>query len=207
MTLRKKLNLKLSKKYYGHFKVIERLGDVAYRLELPSTSKLHLVFHVIVLKKGVGDPKLIVEELPKFDEEGMMFLQSKEALDYRVNTRGRKRRKMWQVLIQWGGVPREEATWEDYEDMVSKFPQFILEGKDVLEGRGNVRPSRKVTPGQASTHSLTCLVDPHGEPSACHGPCHGKPTDQPANSSAMVRLLASPWCRTACTSMLARLVG
>ncbi|XP_042962490.1 uncharacterized protein LOC122296762 [Carya illinoinensis] len=166
----------LSKKDYGPFKVIERLGDVAYRLELPPTSKLHPVFHVTMLKKRVGDSKLIMEELLRFDEEGRMLLQPKEALDYRVITRGRKRRKVWQVLIQWGGVPRAEATWEDYEDMVSRFPQFILEGKDVLEGRGNVRPFRKVAPGQASTRPLTCLVRTTDEPPACS--CCSQPACQ-----------------------------
>lgn len=74
-TLRKKMSLKLSKRYYGPFKVLERLGDVAYRLELPPSVKLHPVFHVTLLKKRIGDPSLIVQDLPKFDEEGRMLLQ------------------------------------------------------------------------------------------------------------------------------------
>ncbi|XP_042974628.1 uncharacterized protein LOC122306261 [Carya illinoinensis] len=78
-TLKRKLNLKLSKRYYGPFKVLGKLGEVAYRLELPPTSKLHPIFHVTVLKKRIGDPKLIVEELPKFDEEGQMLLQPRES--------------------------------------------------------------------------------------------------------------------------------
>ncbi|KAG6647689.1 hypothetical protein CIPAW_07G096100 [Carya illinoinensis] len=138
-TLKRKLNLKLSKRYYGPFKVLEKLGEVAYRLELSPTSKLHPVFHVTVLKKRVGDPKLIVEELPKFDEEGRMLLQPREVLDNRVVTRGRKRRKVWQVLIKWGGAPKDEVTWEDYDDIRERFPQFILEGKNVLEERENVK--------------------------------------------------------------------
>lgn len=73
-TLRKKLSLKLSKRYYGTFKVLEKLGEMTYKLELPPTSKLHPVFHVLALKKRVGDPRLIIEELPTFDEEGRMLL-------------------------------------------------------------------------------------------------------------------------------------
>ena len=149
-TLRKKLNLKLAKKYYGPFKVLERLGEVAYRLELPPSSKLHPVFHVTVLKKRIGDPSLIVDELPRFDDEGRMLLQPREALNYRVVSRGTMRKSVWQVLIRWGKAPKEEATWEDYDDIRARFPQFILEGKDILKERGIVRPPRRVASRRAA---------------------------------------------------------
>ena len=202
MTLRKKLNLKLSKRYHGPFKVLEKLSDVAYRLELPPTSKLHPVFHITVLKKRVGDPRLIVEELPKFDEEGRMLLQPREALEYRVVTRGRKRRKVWQVLIRWGGVPREEATWEDYEDMESRFPQFILEGKDSLEGGGNVKNPCKKGHGQVayvlalvSTHLATTprasLGHAMAQATSPHGPAQlAQPTMRTALQANHARALA-----------------
>jgi hypothetical protein len=86
---------------------------------------------------------LIVEELPSFDEEGRMLLQPAIGLEYKMVPRGRFRRKIWRVLVQWSGRPREEATWEDYDEIASRFPQFTLEDKGTLNGRGNERVPRE----------------------------------------------------------------
>ncbi|KAI9195047.1 hypothetical protein LWI28_011135 [Acer negundo] len=66
-SLKKKFNVKVLQRYYGLFKVLERIGEVAYKLELPSTSRLHPVFYVTVLKKRVGNPSLISSDLLEFD--------------------------------------------------------------------------------------------------------------------------------------------
>ncbi|XP_016186387.1 uncharacterized protein LOC107628092 [Arachis ipaensis] len=55
---------KFSKRFYRPYKVVARVGVVAYQLELPPGSAIHPVFHVSVLKELKGDtPTQILEEL------------------------------------------------------------------------------------------------------------------------------------------------
>jgi hypothetical protein len=51
-------HLKLMTKYYGPFRVIAKIGPAAYKLQLPSSTEIHHVFHVSQLKKHIG-PKAI----------------------------------------------------------------------------------------------------------------------------------------------------
>ena len=70
--MRKKYNFKLAKKFYGPFKILQKIRLVAYRLELPIASQIHPIFHVSWLKKRIRDPNEVVQDLPSIDEEGQL---------------------------------------------------------------------------------------------------------------------------------------
>jgi len=61
---------KLAPRYIGPFRVLERIGTVAYRIELPERmSGIHNVFHVSHLRKFDHDPSLVVEPVIQEDLE------------------------------------------------------------------------------------------------------------------------------------------
>ena len=46
---------RLLPKSYGPYKVLQKIGTMAYKLDLPTSLRVHPVFHVSCLKKVIGD--------------------------------------------------------------------------------------------------------------------------------------------------------
>ena len=77
---------KLNPQYIGQFKILERIGLVAYQLELPRDSKrIHDVFHVSMLRKYISDPSHVLEAPPVELWEDLSFeVQSVGIVDQRM---------------------------------------------------------------------------------------------------------------------------
>ena len=102
---------KLSPKYYGPYKVLQNIGTMAYKLELPASSRVHPVFHVSCLKKVIGDKIPVKTILPKLDKEGKIILEPEAITDTRIHQL--RNRSISEYLIKWRKLPSEDSTWED----------------------------------------------------------------------------------------------
>jgi hypothetical protein len=74
---------KLKPHFYGPYRVIRRVGEVAYELELPEGSRIHNTFHVSFLKKALGQQVTASTDLPPLDEEGKLVLAPERIVDVR----------------------------------------------------------------------------------------------------------------------------
>ncbi|GJY42186.1 retrotransposon-related protein [Tanacetum coccineum] len=86
VTLRRDKQHKFSAKYYGPYKVLEKIGSVAYKLMLPATAQVHDVFHVSQLKKvkGAITNLIPVTPLPQCNNQGQIEVQPMTILDRKM---------------------------------------------------------------------------------------------------------------------------
>ena len=121
---------KLSPRYIGPYPIIERIGPVAYKLNLPDElSRIHNVFHVSMLRKYVYDPSHVLKDLPIHIEKNLTYEeQPVEILDRRDQVLRTKIIPLVKVL--WRNQSYEEATWEREKDMRIQYPHlFNIAGK------------------------------------------------------------------------------
>ena len=116
-------SLKLSPRFYGPYKVIERVGPVAYKLELPAGSLIHNTFHVSLLRKHLGDITPTSLHLPPVADDSTILPQPESILAQREVQKGKYRPKS-EVLIKWVGTPVEDATWETEWRFRRAYPSF-----------------------------------------------------------------------------------
>jgi hypothetical protein len=139
MSLKKtKKDNKLSPKYYGPYKVLQKIGTMAYKLELPSSSRVHPVFHVSCLKKVIGEKIPVQTIFPKLDEEGKIILETEAITDTRI--RQPRNRSISEYLIKWRKLLAEDSTWED-ESFIQKHPGLLKRCRQHLaQGEGHAKP-------------------------------------------------------------------
>ncbi|XP_016730565.1 uncharacterized protein [Gossypium hirsutum] len=107
--------------FMGPFRVIAKVGAVAYTLQLPQNSRIHPTFHVSQLKRHVGSAP-IEAQLPPVDDHGAFPKEPTRIIDRRMVKRGNQ--ATTEVLIEWSNSFPKDATWESLSAIQSKFPHL-----------------------------------------------------------------------------------
>ena len=101
---------KLQWKFCGPYKILEKIGTQAYRLKLPDTWRIHLVFHVSLLKPW--RPSVVQQvpgEVELEDADQPQYFDVEKILRWRWNSKTRRQQR--EFLVLWQGYLVEEAEW------------------------------------------------------------------------------------------------
>jgi hypothetical protein len=103
------LGKKLKPKFIGPFTITRVINDVAVKLDLPSSIKVHDVFHVSLVKPAVEDPTahpdLHTAVAPVIMIEDVPYMEVDSILKHRFH------KGKWQYLVSFKGQPLWEASW------------------------------------------------------------------------------------------------
>lgn len=113
---------KLGPRQLGPYEVIERVGDLDYRLKLPPQLKVHNVFHVDRLSPWKGNEVngQLPPPPPPIEVDGEEEYEVEEIIDSRIF------RRQLQYLVRWKGYGPGDNSWEpaknvNAEDAVRDF--------------------------------------------------------------------------------------
>ena len=119
---------KLSPRYIGPYRIVERIGEVAYRLEFPSD------LDVSMLRKYILDPSRVLTEQPVEIQENLTYEEEPvQILNRREQVLHNKTIPLVKVL--WRSHTVEEATWEREEQMKRHYSHLFDAGTNVLISR------------------------------------------------------------------------
>ncbi|XP_059627297.1 uncharacterized protein LOC132270110 [Cornus florida] len=127
---------KLSPRFIGPFEILDRVGEVAYRLALPpQMDRVHNVFHISMLRKYEPNPSHILSWVDVDIDEDVSYEEGPvQILDTQQKVLRNKTIPMVKVLWRHHGV--EEATWELEQEVRSKYPALFSSSAVALESRG-----------------------------------------------------------------------
>ncbi|XP_024963494.1 uncharacterized protein LOC112503732 [Cynara cardunculus var. scolymus] len=109
------IKVKLSPRYIRPFEILERVGEVAYRLPLrPQLSHIHNVFHISLLRGYHYHPLHVMDSPLDKVEKDLSYIEEPEAITNREE-RQMRRRSIPFIKVLWRNHSEREATWETEE--------------------------------------------------------------------------------------------
>ncbi|GKA19833.1 putative reverse transcriptase domain-containing protein [Tanacetum coccineum] len=116
---------KLNPWYIGPFKILKRVGPVAYTLELPEElSSVHSTFHVSNLKKCLSDESLVIPMKELRLDDTLNFVEEPvEIMDREVKQLRQSRIPI--VKVRWNSKRGPEFTWEREDQIRAKYPHLF----------------------------------------------------------------------------------
>lgn len=112
---------KLSAKYYGPFQILRKVGPVAYTLCFLDSIKIHPTVHVSLSKRCFALPAHVSLPLV-IDIAHPLYPNPESILQRWLVKKGGK--VVAQVLVKWEGLSADDATWESYQALKVRFPDF-----------------------------------------------------------------------------------
>jgi hypothetical protein len=111
MSVARRSNQKLAYKYFGPFLITNKVGSVAYKLQLPASSSIHPVVHVSQLKKALPPNT----EVQNDSELSCLSLISTPMPIHATQTKLCKKGNTVVPLVQvrWSNMPASWTTWEN----------------------------------------------------------------------------------------------
>jgi hypothetical protein len=128
-----KVKGKLSPRYIGPFQILQRVGEVAYRLELPAQlADVHDVFHISQSKRGLKPHDKEPLPMDGLDVKEDLTITERPIKILDRLTRVTRNRTCTMCKVQWSNHAEEEATWEREEELKAEYRHLF----DPSESRG-----------------------------------------------------------------------
>ncbi|GKC89188.1 hypothetical protein Tco_1149837, partial [Tanacetum coccineum] len=116
---------KLNPRYVRPFKVLEKVGEVAYKLELPKElSRVHNTFHVFNLKNCHADEPLAVPLDGLHLDDKLHFVEEPIEIVGR-EVKWLKQSRIPLVKVRWNSKRGPKFTWECEDQFKKKYPHLF----------------------------------------------------------------------------------
>jgi hypothetical protein len=128
-----KVKGKLSPRFIGPFQILQRVGEVAYRLDLPEQlSDVHDVFHISPLKRGLKPHDKEPLPIDGLDVKEDLTITERPMKTLDTLARVPRTRVIRMCKVQWSNRAEDEVTWEREEELKEDYPHLF----DPSESRG-----------------------------------------------------------------------